>query len=406
MEDENISQENIQPEEVHEEKEIQHEQEDLKQQTINSVKEEKKDSKKPLLLYLAFTIILSALCSFVSVKLALNSNSKKVVVYQQAETSGTTTSITTTDQDISAIVDNISDTVVEVYTESVSYNSYYGEYVTEGAGSGVIYSQDGYIITNNHVISGASSIKVTLSDGTQYDATLVATDSVSDIAVIKIDAEGLHSVVIGDSDSLKVGQACIAIGNPLGTLGGTVTNGIISALSREVTIDGQKMNLLQTNTAINPGNSGGGLFNYNGELIGIVNAKSSSTSSGTTIEGIGFAIPINYAKEIAQQLIENGYVEGRPQIGIKCVEINNIQQAWNYSVNSYGIYVSELVTDSAKNSGLEVGDVITMLNGEDTTTMEKLKSKLAEYTAGDEVTLTVVRGRNQVEIKITLEQAK
>ncbi len=406
MEDENISQENVQQEEVHEEKESQHEQEDLKQQTVNSVKKEKKDSKKPLLLYLAFTIILSAVCSFVSVKVALNSNSNKVVVYQQAETSGTTTSTTTSDQDISAIVANISDTVVEVYTESVSYNSYYGEYVTEGAGSGVIYSQDGYIITNNHVISGASSIKVTLSDGTQYDATLVATDSVSDIAVIKIEAEGLHSVVIGDSDSLKVGQACIAIGNPLGTLGGTVTNGIISALSREVTIDGQKMTLLQTNTAINPGNSGGGLFNYNGELIGIVNAKSSSTSSGTTIEGIGFAIPINYAKEIAQQLIENGYVEGRPQLGIKGVEINNIQQAWNYSVNSYGIYVSELVTDSAKNSGLEVGDVITMLNGEDTTTMEKLKSKLAEYTAGDEVTLTVVRGRSEVEIKITLEQAK
>ena len=392
MEDENISQENSQQQEV-------------KEETVESVKVEKKESKKPLLLYLAFTIILSAVCSFVSVKVALNEN-KKVVVYQQSETTATSTSTVTEDQDISDIVESISDTVVEVYTESVSYSSYYGEYVNEGAGSGVIYSSDGYIITNNHVIDGASTIKVTLSNGDQYDATLVATDSVSDIAVIKINAKGLHSAVLGDSDSLKVGQSCIAIGNPLGTLGGTVTNGIISALSREVTIDGQKMNLLQTNTAINPGNSGGGLFNYSGQLIGIVNAKSGGTSSGTTIEGIGFAIPINYAKEIAQQLIENGYVEGRPQLGIKAVEINNIQQAWNYYVNSYGIYVAELVTENAKNSGLEVGDVITMLDGEETITFETLKGKLSEYSAGDEVTLTVVRGKSQIEIKITLEQLK
>lgn len=393
MEDENISQENSQQQEV-------------KEETVETVKVEKKESKKPLLLYLAFTIILSAVCSFVSVRIALNDNNKKVVVYQQSETTATSTSTVTEDQDISDIVESISDTVVEVYTESVSYSSYYGEYVNEGAGSGVIYSSDGYIITNNHVIDGASTIKVTLSNGDQYDATLVATDSVSDIAVIKINAEGLHSAVLGDSDSLKVGQSCIAIGNPLGTLGGTVTNGIISALSREVTIDGQKMHLLQTNTAINPGNSGGGLFNYSGQLIGIVNAKSGGTSSGTTIEGIGFAIPINYAKEIAQQLIEIGYVEGRPQLGIKAVEINNIQQAWNYSVNSYGIYVSELVTESAKNSGLEVGDVITMLDGEETITFETLKGKLSEYSAGDEVTLTVVRGKSQIEIKITLEQLK
>lgn len=392
MEDENISQENSQQQEV-------------KEETVESVKVEKEESKKPLLLYLAFTIILSAVCSFVSVKVALNEN-KKVVVYQQSETTATSTSTVTENQDISDIVESISDTVVEVYTESVSYSSYYGEYVNEGAGSGVIYSSDGYIITNNHVIDGASTIKVTLSNGDQYDATLVATDSVSDIAVIKINAKGLHSAVLGDSDSLKVGQSCIAIGNPLGTLGGTVTNGIISALSREVTIDGQKMNLLQTNTAINPGNSGGGLFNYSGQLIGIVNAKSGGTSSGTTIEGIGFAIPINYAKEIAQQLIENGYVEGRPQLGIKAVEINNIQQAWNYSVNSYGIYVAELVTENAKNSGLEVGDVITMLDGEETITFETLKGKLSEYSAGDEVTLTVVRGKSQIEIKITLEQLK
>ena len=162
------------------------------------------------------------------------------------------------------------------------------------------------------------------------------------------------------------------------------------------------MNLLQTNTAINPGNSGGGLFNYNGELIGIVNAK----SGGTDIEGIGFAIPINYAATIAKELIEKGYVEGRPQLGIKGTEINSIQQAWNYSVNSYGIYVSELVTDSAKNSGLQIGDVITALNEEDVTTFEKLKGVLSKYHAGETVELTVARGKDTVSIKLMLEQKK
>ncbi|MDO4378738.1 MAG: trypsin-like peptidase domain-containing protein [Erysipelotrichia bacterium] len=374
--------------------------ENIENNTTETVKT-KKTSKKPLILYLAFTIILSTVCSFISVKIALKESKKQVVVYQQPQ-SNTENVQVSTENDISSIVEKIVNSVVEVYTETVSYSTFYGEYVNEGAGSGVIYSTDGYIITNNHVIEKATSIKVTLTNGEQYDAELIATDNVSDIAVIKINVDNLPAVVLGNSDNLKVGQYCIAIGNPLGTLGGTVTNGIISALSREVTIDGQKMNLLQTNTAINPGNSGGGLFNYNGELIGIVNAK----SGGTNIEGIGFAIPINYAATIAKELIEKGYVEGRPQLGIKGTEINSIQQAWNYSVNSYGIYVSELVTDSAKNSGLQIGDIITMLNNEDVTTFEKLKGVLSQYQAGETVELTVARGKDTVIIKLMLEQKK
>ena len=177
-------------------------------------------------------------------------------------------------------------TVVEIVTESVSTATTFwgGNYVTSGAGSGVIISSDGLIITNNHVVSGANTIKVTLKDGTQYDAKLIGTDPDSDIAVIKIEATGLPCALVGDSDKLEVGDEVVAVGNPLGELGGTVTNGIISALSRDVNIDGTEMSLIQTNAAVNPGNSGGGLFNMYGGLIGIVNAKSTSTSSGTAVD--------------------------------------------------------------------------------------------------------------------------
>lgn len=359
----------------------------------------KKKSNKSIILYLIFTVILCGVCSFASVKIALNSDEKKVVVYQGVNNE---TVVNSNSNDLTEVVSHISKTVVEVYTESVSYNSFYGEYVTEGAGSGVIITSDGYIITNNHVIEGASSIKVTLSTGETYEAELIGTDSVSDIAVIKIAVDNLPSAVFGDSDKLQVAQNCIAIGNPLGTLGGTVTTGIISALSRDITIDGQKMTLLQTDTSINPGNSGGGLFNYSGELIGIVNAK----SSGNNIEGIGFAIPINYVKEIAKQLIENGYVQGRGQLGIVAVNIDSIQMAWNYGVNNYGIYVKEVTGENAKKAGLVEGDLIVAVNGTETLSLEQLRVQINQHSAGDEVKLTIIRNKEKIAINITLEQKK
>ena len=359
----------------------------------------KKKSNKSIILYLIFTVILCGVCSFASVNIALNSDEKKVVVYQGVNNE---TVVNSNSNDLTEVVSHISKTVVEVYTESVSYNSFYGEYVTEGAGSGVIITSDGYIITNNHVIEGASSIKVTLSTGETYEAELIGTDSVSDIAVIKIAVDNLPSAVFGDSDKLQVAQNCIAIGNPLGTLGGTVTTGIISALSRDITIDGQKMTLLQTDTSINPGNSGGGLFNYSGELIGIVNAK----SSGNNIEGIGFAIPINYVKEIAKQLIENGYVQGRGQLGIVAVNIDSIQMAWNYGVNNYGIYVKEVTGENAKKAGLVEGDLIVAVNGTETLSLEQLRAQINQHSAGDEVNLTIIRNKEKIAINITLEQKK
>ena len=198
------------------------------------------------------------------------------VLYQGVEvpsTNGSTVGVS-----YSGVVQQVEDSVVAITTESVATNYFFRQYVTQGAGSGVVLTADGYIVTNYHVIKGAQQITVTANDGSTYAATLVGTDEDNDIAVLKVNAKDLTPAILGDSDTLKVGDAVLAIGNPLGTLSGTVTDGIVSALERQVTIDGNNMTLLQTSAAVNPGNSGGGLFNASGELIGIVNAKSTSDS--------------------------------------------------------------------------------------------------------------------------------
>ena len=356
-----------------------------------------------IILMWVVTILISTISSYVTAKMVLkNVENKTVVIEQPNQNLNSPTVVISGKTDISEVVSNIKDTIVEVYTESTKFSAFYDEYIIEGAGSGVIYTSDGYIITNNHVIEGANTIMVVLTNGEKYNARLIASDLVSDIAVIKIDAQGLKAVTIGDSSQIKVGQICIAIGNPLGTLGGTVTDGIISALSREITIDGQKMNLLQTNTAISPGNSGGGLFDVAGNLIGIINAK----SAGEYIEGIGFAIPVNNAVDVAKQLIAQGYVEGRPQLGIKGVSIETMQQAWDYSVSTFGVYVLEVLTESAKKSGIKVGDVIVNFAGVEITSITDLRIVLCNYSAGDTVEIQVVRGQNTLTLLLTLEQKK
>jgi len=384
---------------------LHHEQEAVHPQpTVKAAKAVRQ--RKPLpkfvmpIVYLVIAIVVSGSCGYLGASLASKKAASSTVVYQSTSSPVTTTA--TSQDDVSAVVSAVADSVVEVYTEQASYSTFYGNYVTNGAGSGVVYTADGYIITNNHVIADATSIKVTLHTGDTYDATLVATDSTADIAVIKIAATGLHPVVLGDSNNLKVGELAIAIGNPLGTLGGTVTTGIISALSRTIKIDGQQMTLLQTSAAINPGNSGGGLFNAAGELVGIVNAKSVSTSSGTTAEGLGFAIPVDVVKQVAEQLISQGYVTGRPQIGIQGVSIDSVQAAWQYGVSTYGVYVSKVTSDSATKAGLKAGDLITKMDDTEIASYDDLKSALSTHTAGDTVTLTVIRDKQTVTLTITL----
>jgi len=288
-------------------------------------------------------------------------------------------------------------TVVEITTEMVSGYSYFQQFIQSGAGSGVIISQDGYIITNNHVIEGANKITVRLTTGEEYVATLIGTDAQSDIAIIKIDATGLPYANVGDSSKLVVGEEVLAIGNPLGSLGGSVTNGIISALDREITIDGQKMRLLQTNAAINPGNSGGGLFNMRGQLIAIVNAK----SAGTGIEGLGFAIPINYAYEIAEDLMTSGYVSGRPIMGISYIAIDDYMDLMRYGVVSYGIYVYD-----GGDTPLQNGDRIVRIGDYEVQNVATLKSAIQSYKVGDTVKVTVVRQGTYTDLEVTLIEEK
>ena len=361
--------------------------------------EKKTNKKMPLILWMVFTLLLCTASSYFTARYVaskMQNTGETTVVYEAVPTN----TVVYETSDLSDVVPKIENTVVEVYTETVQYNMFYGEYVTSGAGSGVIISSDGYIITNNHVIANAKSIRVTLHDGTDYSAVLIGTDADTDIAVLKIDATGLQPAVMGSSSSLKVGQTCIAIGNPLGTLGGTVTSGIVSALSREITVDGQRMTLLQTNTTINPGNSGGGLFDINGSLIGIVNAKYSSSG----IEGIGFAIPVDVARTIAEDLIKNGRVTGRAMLGVKTYSIENDRMAQYYGVSRYGVLVSEVTLQSTADAGLRAGDLIIMMDDHDIQSYSDLKAALALYKAGDNVQLTVLRDNKEVSFRVTLAE--
>ncbi|MHB1154187.1 MAG: S1C family serine protease [Eubacteriales bacterium] len=299
---------------------------------------------------------------------------------------------------IASVASKAAATVVEISTETMVTSSFYGQYITGGAGSGVIITENGYIITCAHVVSGAENITVKMTDGMEYPATLIGSDTLTDIAVVKIDVTGLPYAIMGDSSNLVVGEDAIAIGNPLGELGGTVTNGIISALDREVEIDGQKYNLLQTNAAINPGNSGGGLFNVNAELIGVVNAK----SSGSGIEGLGFAIPINDAISVAQQLINYGFIKGRPQLGIYVLDVNASTDYWtlrsqeyaaiiNY-ITDYGVYFLNYNTDIQTEGDFKFGDRIVAIDGVAVSNKQALAKILnEEYKVGDTATITVAR---------------
>jgi serine protease Do len=370
------------------------------------VKKEKKKKRERkgigaggIAILLVVCILLSAGAGFGGAALygSFSSKSGNSVVVNRVESKG---NVSSEDGSLADITSQIADTVVEIRTEAVVNGSFFGNYVSEGAGSGVIISSDGYIITNNHVISGADTITVTTKDGTEYDAKLVATDSQSDIAVIKIDASDLNTAIIGSSADLVVGERAIAIGNPLGELGGTVTFGYISALDREVTIDGTTMTLLQTDAAINPGNSGGGLFNTNGELIGIVNAK----SSGDSIEGLGFAIPIDTAYTIAQDLIENGYVSGRPALGISVVEITE-SNYYQYRTSELGPYIDNFGVYIAAddNGNFSFGDRIIAIEGTSVSSRSEILEILSsQYQVGDTIKVTVSRDRKLVEIEVTL----
>ena len=295
------------------------------------------------------------------------------------------------------IVEKSADAVVEITTESVVTGSFSQQYIQSGAGSGVIVTTDGYIVTNNHVIEGASHITVTLRDQTEYtDVEVVGTYEAGDIALLKIKPKGtLKAATLGDSDKIAVGDYAVVIGNPLGQLGGT------AQVETLVTIDNQTMNLLQTNAEISPGNSGGGLFNGAGELIGIVNAKSSSESA----EGIGFAIPINDVQDVLSDLKQYGYVKGQIDLGMSLADLNSTAQLWMFGANQTGVYVTSVNDGSnAYKAGFKGGDIITAVNGKEVKSTTELNAIINKLKVGDKATFKVYRSGRTGEISMTLEE--
>ena len=309
----------------------------------------------------------------------------------------------------SAVVDKTANSVVEIslYTTQSSMMSSYS-YQAETNGSGVIISADGYIITNNHVVEGAEEINVILRNGDEYTAELVGTDSKTDIAIIKIDATDLSYAKIGNSDNALVGDFVMAIGNPLGKLGGTVTYGYISALEREITIEGKNMNLMQVDAAVNPGNSGGGLFNANGELIGIVSAK----STGYDVEGLGFAIPINDISDVINDLLTHGYATNRPFLGVKmsdAAQPSTINPYGNsifdffYQQMQYGARIEEVYENSpADEAGIKVGDIIVSVNGNVVSSSSDVSSEISNCEVGDTIEIGLIRDNRTKTVKVTL----
>ena len=314
------------------------------------------------------------------------------------------------------IVQNCMASVVGVFI-SESTTTFTGETSEQdtGAGSGVIITADGYIVTNNHVVEGLGNISVYLQDGTKYPATLIGTDNFSDLAIIKIDAENLPAATLGNSINTAVGSTVYAIGNPLGVFTSSVSRGIISGLDRTITIDGISMTLMQTDAAVNPGNSGGGLFNAEGELIGVVNAKTASIN----VEGLGFAIPIDSAKPIISDLMDKGYVTGRPYIGISMQDVslrygNGSNYGYGYFgydpfsfFNSYATRVQVMAVEegsAAEAGGMLVNDIITAVDGKEISGTSQLAALLYEYKVGDTVTITVLRGNETKDLTIVLSE--
>lgn len=332
--------------------------------------------------------------------LVASKNGGQTVMYQAAS-GGSATSTSSTGGSLSDVAGAVTPSVVVVTTEQIVTDNYFwgGQQVLSGAGSGVILTTDGYIVTNYHVVEGAQQITVTLHDDSTYTATVVGSDQQSDIALLKIDATGLTPAVLGNSDSVQVGEVVIAVGNPMGTLGGTVTDGIVSALNRDISVEGNEMTLMQTSAAISPGNSGGGLFNTNGELIGIVNAKYSDEDA----EGLGFAIPVNAMKTVVQDLLENGYVTGRPALGITVITVGDVQTAMQYGVSSLGVYVNSVDEGSgAEAAGMKAGDRIVSIGTQLVESTDDVTNALKAYNVGDVVEVQVDRGRELITLQVTL----
>ncbi len=351
--------------------------------------------------------VISAACGFGGAILAQNGSSTGKTTVQQSNRTAATVSVKKVDGQTlmtpSEVYASTVNSVVSINCSAVSTNIFGQQTESASSGSGFIYTADGYIVTNQHVVANASSINVTLYNGDTYPATLVGSDSDYDVAVLKIDAKDLPAVTLGSSTDVNVGDTVLAIGNPLGELTFSMSQGIVSCVNRAINVEGTPFNMIQVDASINPGNSGGPLMNLYGEVVGIVSAKYSSYAN-TTVEGLGFAIPINDVQSIIKDIIENGSVGNKAYMAITAGTMTQ-QMAAQYKINATeGVFVYSAADGGAGDkAGLKLGDVITKLNDTQITSMEDLSAAKKGFKAGDTVTLTVLRDGKEITTQLTFD---
>ena len=308
-----------------------------------------------------------------------------------------------TKMDPATVYASVVNSAVSINCSATSTNIFGQQTQTASSGSGFIITEDGYVVTNYHVVRGASSVQVTLYNGDTYDATVIGGDRDYDVAVLKINASGLQPVTLGESADVNVGDTVLAIGNPLGELTFSMSQGIVSSCDRAINVDGTPFNMIQVDCSINPGNSGGPLVNLYGEVVGIVSAKYSSYSS-TTVEGLGFAIPISDVRSIITDIMENGAVTDKAYMAITAGTMNE-QMAAQFNIDvTEGVFVYSVVEGGAgEKAGLRLGDVITKMGDKTLTSRQDLSAAMKGYRAGDTVTLTVYRGGQYIEVELTFD---
>lgn len=351
--------------------------------------------------------VISAACGFGGAILAQNSSRTGKTTVQQSNRTAATVSVKKVDGQTlmspAEVYASTVNSVVSINCSAVSTNIFGQQTESASSGSGFIYTADGYIVTNQHVVANASSINVTLYNGDTYPATLVGSDSDYDVAVLKIDAKDLPAVTLGNSTDVNVGDTVMAIGNPLGELTFSMSSGIVSCVNRAINVEGTPFNMIQVDASINPGNSGGPLMNLYGEVVGIVSAKYSSYAD-TTVEGLGFAIPINDVQSIISDIMENGSVTDKAYMAITAGTMTQ-QMAAQYKINATeGVFVYSVEDGGAGDkAGLKLGDVITKLNDTQITSMEDLSAAKKNFKAGDTVTLTVLRDGQEITTQLTFD---
>lgn len=359
----------------------------------------KSGGAKNIIMYVVIAVVVAVISSLLTYTLVSKGNGEAQTI---TGSNNTTYNVENVENPVVAVAQIAGPSVVGVKVDSYAQSIFGGVEEESDEGSGIIYSQDGYIITNYHVIESAAgqsnaAVTVTLNTGDEYEATIVGYDSVTDLALLKIDAKDLKAATFGNSDELQVGELAVAIGNPLGQeLAGSVTVGYVSALNRTITADGRTYKLIQTDAAINPGNSGGALVNSKGEVIGINTVKISDED----VEGIGFSIPINDALKIIEELKTTGKIV-RPYIGIYGVDIDEVTAARNKLVE--GVYVYQVLSNSpASAAGVQRGDIIVEFDGKSVTTKQELNDAKNEKAIGDKVKVKVFRNGDYKELELTL----